>query len=56
MNGLCGICGDPYDGERTSEAGGLYANGIIAANYTMGDTIEVQVEITSLHLGYFEFR
>ena len=56
FNGSCGICGDPYDGERVSEAGGIYANGIIVANYVMGDTIEVQVEITALHMGYFEFR
>ena len=56
FNGSCGICGDPYDGERVSEAGGIYANGIIVANYAMGDTIEVQVEITALHMGYFEFR
>ena len=56
MNHSCGICGDPYDGERPSEAGGPFANGIIVAYYDKGATIQVQAEITALHLGYFEFR
>ena len=32
--GKCGVCGDPWDGVREHEAGGKYANGLIAANYT----------------------
>ncbi|XP_060075035.1 uncharacterized protein LOC132554743 [Ylistrum balloti] len=52
----CGICGDPYQGPRNNEAGGRYAQGIIGRHYTSGQTIDINVEITANHLGYFEFR
>lgn len=55
--GKCGVCGDPYQGQRTHEAGGKYATGTIAACYTTAMTsIEVVAELTSNHKGYFEFR
>ena len=51
------MCGDDYSLEiRPSEAGGKYATETIAANYTQGQIINVTVEITANHLGWFEFR
>lgn len=54
--GRCGVCGDPYNGPRDHEAGGKYANGIIVRHYRSGETISVSVELTTSHMGYFEFR
>ncbi len=36
--------------------GGKYANGIIAAEYKEGDTIDITLEITTNHDGWHEFR
>ncbi|OWF42440.1 uncharacterized protein LOC110461062 [Mizuhopecten yessoensis] len=52
----CGICGDPFQGPRNNEAGGRYAAGIIGRNYKAGQTIDIGVEITANHFGFFEFR
>jgi len=56
--GKCGICGDPWDEvpPRAHEGGGRYGRGIITGNYTAGEEIEVKVDLTASHLGYFEFR
>lgn len=56
--GKCGLCGDPWDAPspRDNEAGGTYANGIIAGNYTRGQILTAKVELTAHHKGYFEFR
>ncbi|XP_013390112.1 mucin-5AC-like [Lingula anatina] len=54
--GKCGICGDPYDGPRDHEAGGPYATGTIVRTYQSEDVIDIAVELTAAHLGYFEFR
>ncbi|XP_045215829.1 uncharacterized protein LOC123566061 [Mercenaria mercenaria] len=54
--GRCGVCGDPWEGPRENEAGGKYARGVVARQYKMGDYINVTVELTSNHQGYFEFR
>ncbi|KAL3884400.1 hypothetical protein ACJMK2_024539 [Sinanodonta woodiana] len=57
MDGKCGVCGDPYDSDRPNEAGGRYANGIIARTYDSADEfIEVTIEVTASVGGYFEFR
>ncbi|XP_068249013.1 uncharacterized protein [Palaemon carinicauda] len=51
------ICGDAWDeNPRPHEAGGKYATGTIVKNYTEGQVIKVKVEITSNHMGHFEFR
>lgn len=50
------MCGDSWAGPRDNEAGGKYANGIIARYYEIGDVIDVGVEITQNHKGWFEFR
>ena len=56
--GRCGVCGDPFDAiVRENEAGGKYANGIIANTYTTNDTsMLVVIDIQSFLKGYFEFR
>ncbi|KAK3088847.1 hypothetical protein FSP39_024552 [Pinctada imbricata] len=55
--GKCGVCGDPYDGEREHEAGGKYALGIIAASFPAGtQVIKATVHLTTHHKGFFEFR
>lgn len=54
--GKCGVCGDPYQGPRDNEAGGKFAKGIIGRRYVEGQTIDLVVEVTALHFGFFEFR
>ena len=58
MNGKCGICGDPYDAQpKDHEApNGLYANGIIVNEYQSGSVIDVTVQVTANHKGYFQFK
>ncbi|XP_047110088.1 uncharacterized protein LOC124784833 [Schistocerca piceifrons] len=55
-NGSCGLCGDSF-GEpkpRPHEAGGLYGKGVISRNYVTGQEIQVEVDLTANHYGYFE--
>ncbi|XP_062594876.1 uncharacterized protein LOC134256230 [Saccostrea cucullata] len=57
--GKCGVCGDPYEmpQPRDNEGGGKYSSGVISKCYTKTSSmIEVKVQITANHLGYFEFR
>ena len=54
--GKCGICGDPWDGARENETPGKYATGTIVATYNQGQVIDADVEITSNHKGWIEFR
>ncbi|KAK3095453.1 hypothetical protein FSP39_014853 [Pinctada imbricata] len=58
MNGgRCGVCGDPYNGERENEPpNGKYATGTITRYFQEGDIMNVVVQITASHKGYFEFR
>ncbi|XP_069120051.1 uncharacterized protein [Argopecten irradians] len=58
LDGKCGLCGDPYDQAhpRENEAGGKYATGLIVSHYNMGSAINITVQLTANHLGYFEFR
>ncbi|CAC5389223.1 unnamed protein product [Mytilus coruscus] len=55
-DGKCGTCGDPYDGERKNEAGGIYATGFIARRYQKGQDIEVEIQLTANHFGSFVFK
>ncbi len=56
-DGKCGVCGDPYHVKnQPHNDGGRYANGIIAKTYKRGQVIEVEVDLTSNHQGWFEFR
>lgn len=56
--GKCGVCGDPWNETqpRAHEIGGYYANGLLGRRYTPGQVIDVEVELTSNHKGYFELR
>ncbi len=59
MNGgKCGVCGDAYDepDPKLHEVGNIYANGIIVGHYEEGSDIDVKVEITANHMGYFQFK
>ena len=55
--GKCGICGDRWDvTPRPHEVGGRYANGIVTRTYEESSVIQVVVDLTAAHRGYFEFR
>ncbi|KAK6637502.1 hypothetical protein RUM44_007922 [Polyplax serrata] len=56
--GRCGVCGDPWNMEhpRLHEAGGQYAKGIIGRHYSIGQEIDVEVELTANHWGRFEMN
>ena len=56
-DGKCGPCGDAYNDSqpRKHEFGGLYGKGITVAKYTAGTMIELTVQLTAHHKGYFEF-
>jgi hypothetical protein len=41
--GRCGVCGDPYQGPRKNEAGGVYATGTIVHTYKEGTQINVVI-------------
>ena len=56
QDGKCGICGDPWEGEKENETPGKYATGTIVSTYSQGQEIDVQVRITANHKGWFEFR
>ncbi|KAK2587999.1 hypothetical protein KPH14_004075 [Odynerus spinipes] len=54
--GQCGVCGDAYhlSEPRPHEAGGKYAKGTIVRHYTVGQEIDIEVELTANHMGRFE--
>ncbi|KAK7003047.1 hypothetical protein BgiMline_004473 [Biomphalaria glabrata] len=54
--GKCGVCGDPWNSVRDHEAGGKYATGILVRKYNTGSVIDVVIELTANHKGYFQFR
>ena len=54
--GKCGICGDPWMGPKPHEVPGKYANGIIVETYEAEQEVQVTVQITANHKGYFEFK
>nr|KAG5714949.1 hypothetical protein BaRGS_000437 [Batillaria attramentaria] len=54
--GKCGLCGDPWPGPRDNEPGGKYATGMISKKYSAGQVIQVTVQLTANHKGWFEFR
>jgi len=58
LGGQCGICGDPYDESepRTHEIGGTYYKGLLVANYTTGQEMDVTIQITANHMGFFQFK
>lgn len=54
----CPPCGDSADSAspHAHEAGGTYATGIITRKYTVGEVIEVHVNVTRSHGGALEFK
>lgn len=54
--GKCGICGDPYDGERLHETGNAMALNETARNYFPGSSIDLMIEIVANHGGQFKFE
>ena len=38
------------------EIGGIFANGILGRRYSAGQVIDIEVELTSNHMGYFELH
>ncbi|XP_041360499.1 uncharacterized protein LOC121376787 [Gigantopelta aegis] len=55
-NGRCGFCGDPYDGVHKHETGGVFASNLIPRTYSVGQIIDITIEVTANHGGYFEFH
>ncbi|XP_066251481.1 uncharacterized protein [Euwallacea similis] len=57
-DGKCGVCGDPWDSKkpRAHEFGGVYGQGVIVRKYGVGAIINIRVELTANHNGYFEFK
>lgn len=55
--GRCGMCGDDFRQTlpRRHELGGPFGEGVIVKKYSAGAAIEVQVQITVNHMGYFYF-
>ena len=55
----CGVCGDNYveSRPRANEWGGKYgAHGIIPRTYSSGSLVDIEVQITAHHQGFFEFK
>jgi len=56
--GQCGVCGDMWNSTepRDHELGGRYSTGTIVRRYKKSGTVNVIIELTASHGGYFEFR
>jgi len=56
--GKCGVCGDSWleSAPRKHESGGIYATGLKGRRYTPGQIIDIEIELTANHWGYFELR
>ncbi|XP_037094711.1 uncharacterized protein LOC119114809 [Pollicipes pollicipes] len=56
--GKCGVCGDNYalPVPRPHEAGGTFAQGVIAKRYAPGQLVDIEVELTANHMGNFVIR
>jgi hypothetical protein len=56
--GNCGVCGDRYDDPhpQDNENTGTYGRGIIAKEYRSGSVIDIEVLLTTNHMGHFHFR
>jgi len=55
----CGICGDNYieSRPRANELGGTYgSHGIIPRTYSSGSLIDIEIQITAHHQGFFQFK
>ncbi|XP_044746681.1 uncharacterized protein LOC123308179 [Coccinella septempunctata] len=57
FGGKCGVCGDRYDKPhpQDNENTGKYGKMGIARTYKSGEIIDVQIRLTTNHLGYFQY-
>jgi len=55
-HGKCGICGDPWNGPKKMETPGRFATGTIVETYKEGQVMDVEIQVTTNHHGWFEFR
>lgn len=56
--GKCGICGDNFSAgrPRQHEIGGEYGEGVVVAQYSPGQSIAIQTELSANHKGYYVFH
>jgi len=56
--GKCGVCGDDWSAKRPrlNENGGKWGTGTVGKTYFQGQAMEVEVELTTNHWGWFEFK
>ncbi|XP_065665042.1 uncharacterized protein LOC105849643 [Hydra vulgaris] len=55
--GRCGVCGDPWhEKDQPHMDGGSYDKGIIVKTYKKGQIIDLEILLTTSHMGYFEIR
>jgi hypothetical protein len=55
--GKCSVCGEDWSLARKQfSKGGPKYTGFIVRNYAHAQEIDIQVEVTANHLGWFEFR
>lgn len=56
--GRCGECGDEWSlpRPRPNDEGGRYGTGIKGKTYRQGSVIDISVNVSANHKGYFEFR
>ncbi|XP_068895525.1 uncharacterized protein [Tenebrio molitor] len=56
-DGKCGLCGDEFGKPhpQANENTGTYGQGKVVREYTSGSVIDVQVLLTTNHLGFFNF-
>jgi len=55
----CGVCGDNYkeNRPRANELGGKYgSHGIIPRTYSSGSLVDVEIQLTAHHQGFFQFK
>ncbi|RZC33927.1 Chitin bind 3 domain containing protein [Asbolus verrucosus] len=57
MGGKCGVCGDPYNAPhpQDNENTGKYGQGKVVQQYTPGSLVDVQILLTTNHIGFFNF-
>nr|CAI5847827.1 unnamed protein product [Callosobruchus analis] len=55
--GRCGVCGDAFDAPhpQDNENTGTYGEGAIVAEYLNGSVIDVHIQLTANHKGYFNY-
>ncbi|KAJ3649521.1 hypothetical protein Zmor_021261 [Zophobas morio] len=57
FGGQCGLCGDKFDAPhpQENENTGKYGQGKVVREYSSGSVVDVGVNLTTNHLGYFLF-